>query len=68
MMRTGSWTKPSGHHVTVEKPDEAPIFNAYLSRHVWPWFEEAIRPWRMIDKMRYLRSMMVYWGAVVERP
>ena len=39
----------------------------YLRRYVLPAFEEYIAPWRMVQKAEYLRGMMLYWGAVIER-
>jgi hypothetical protein len=61
------WTFP-GTHVQVASADKPPIFNFYLPRFVWPWFDELVSPWRVVHRSRYLRGWMVYWGAVVERP
>jgi hypothetical protein len=67
LMRSGHWTKPDGTKVLLDGPEKHPVFNAYLTRHVWPWFEAHIEPWVIVDRFRYLRAMMLYWGVVVER-
>jgi hypothetical protein len=66
MMRVGKWTAPDGTRLEAETEQARPIFNAYLSQYIWPWFEHFIAPWRVVDRFRYLRGWMVYWGAVVE--
>jgi hypothetical protein len=68
LLRTGSWTKPNGEKVQLASgPQKLTVFNAYLTRHIWPWFESHIEPWRVVDRFRYQRGLMVYWGAVIER-
>jgi hypothetical protein len=44
------------------------VINAYLTRHAWPWFEAHIEPWRIVDRFRYRRAMVVYWACAIERP
>jgi hypothetical protein len=66
MMRVGKWIAPDGTRLEAETTEARPIFNAYLSKYVWPWFEDFIDPWRVVDRFRYLRGWMVYWGAVIE--
>lgn len=69
LIRSGSWTKPDGTKVQLSKGTEkSTVFNTYLSRHVFPWFYDHVEPWKVVDVFRYQRSMMLYWGAVVERP
>lgn len=67
LMRTGSWTKPDGTKTKLKGLEKTRVFSAYLSRHIWPWFDAYIAPWQVRHRFRYLRSMMVYWGAVIER-
>lgn len=64
----GYWIEPSGA-VREEEDHElrSAIFNSYFSRHIFPWFEEYVAPWRVVDRFRYLRGWMLYWGAVIER-
>lgn len=73
--RTGHWTKPDGTKVYLPSLAEhgpggprPKVFNSYWIKHIKPWFHEAILPWRVVRDFRYNRSMMVYWGAVIERP
>lgn len=67
--RSGSWTKPDGTKVKLRPgPEKQAVFNFYLGKHVFPWFDDFIKPWRVIHRMRYLRSMMLYWGVAIERP
>jgi hypothetical protein len=69
LQRTWVWHKPDGSKVTFGSlPEMQEAFNGYLSRYIWPWFEEHIKPWRIVDKFRYQRGLMVYWSAVVECP
>jgi hypothetical protein len=69
LIRSGSWTKPDGTKVQLSKGSEkSTVFNTYLSKHIYPWFVSHIEPeWKVLDWMRYQRSMMLYWGAVIER-
>jgi hypothetical protein len=66
MLRVGSWISPDGMKLEAETEEGRPIFNAYLTKYVWPWFEDFVAPWRVVDRFRYLRGWMVYWGAVIE--
>jgi hypothetical protein len=43
------------------------IFHSYFAKYLWPYFELHVRPWRVVDRMRYTRGSMLYWGAVIER-
>jgi hypothetical protein len=43
------------------------VYNSWFSRYLWPWFEAYIPPYRVLDRMRYLRQDTVYWGAVLQR-
>ena len=44
------------------------IFHAYFSRYLWPYFADHVSPaWRILDKMRYTRGSVLYWGAALER-
>jgi hypothetical protein len=64
----GYWVEPSG--AIREEEDHtlrSATFNSYFSKSIWPWFEEFVAPWRIVDRFRYLRGWMLYWGAVIER-
>jgi hypothetical protein len=66
MMRVGKWTSPDGMKLEATTEESRPIFNSYLSKYIWPWFEDFIAPWEIVERFRYLRGWMVYWGAVIE--
>jgi hypothetical protein len=66
--RNGHWTKPDGTKVTLAVGHEKHrVFNSYLTKQIWPWFEDFIEGWRVLDRWRYQRSRMTYWGAAIER-
>jgi len=68
MMRVGSWIAPDGeHHQLDDLERRQRIFHRYWAGYVFPWFERYVAPWRVVDRFRYLRGWMVYWGAVIER-
>jgi len=68
LIRTGSWHMPSGKVVELSKADKLPIYFHYLSKHVFPWFDGFVAPeFRVLERYRYLRDQMVYWGAAIER-
>lgn len=67
MMRVGKWIAPDGTVLEAETEEARPIFNAYVSKYIWPWFEDFVAPWRVVDRFRYLRGWMVYLGFVIER-
>jgi hypothetical protein len=68
MMRTSWWTTPDGQHLNLGKVKKHPIYNKYLSQHIWPWFEQHIgNEWRVVHYFRYQRDMMVYWSAAIAR-
>lgn len=68
LIRTGSWHHPSGEHIELTKADKLPIYYHYLSKHVFPWFDEHVAPeYRVLEHFRYLRDQMVYWGSALER-
>jgi len=41
------------------------VYNSWFSRHVWPWFEDYVKPYRVLDRMRYLRQDTLYMGVVL---
>lgn len=43
------------------------IYHQYFSRFVWPFFCDYVKPWHVIDKMRYRRASVLYWGVCIER-
>jgi hypothetical protein len=67
MTRTNHWVKPDGSKVTVTRAEKLVIFNAYMTKHIWPWFEEHIEPYRILDKWRYQRARMMYWGVAIQK-
>lgn len=74
----GRWTDPRGviHEapgfVTNQHAGDVNVRRStwafWYSRHVWPWFIELLDgKWRVIDKFRYTRGVMLYWGVAIER-
>lgn len=58
---------PDGHkRLAVNLDEQRSVYNFYLSKWVWPWFQDYIKPYKMTMKMRYLRDQMTYWGCVAE--
>jgi hypothetical protein len=43
------------------------VYNKWFVQHLWPWFESYVRPYKVLDRFRYLRQDTVYWGAAIER-
>jgi hypothetical protein len=44
------------------------VWSFWYAKHVWPWFLEQLGDeWRVLDRARYIRGIMLYWGAVIER-
>lgn len=67
--RSGVLTDFLGNKRTqIDKPERRAIFNHYLSKHVWPAFDEYVAPWRRLDRMAYLRGQVSYWGIALEAP
>jgi hypothetical protein len=70
LLRSGSWTKPDGSKVLLKtRVQKSVVANNYLGGHIWPWFESHVAPlgYKVIDRWRYQRSLMIYWGAAIER-
>jgi hypothetical protein len=68
IMVDGTFVHPDGTKTEITNlTDRRAAFHFYLSKFVWPWFEEYIEPYRVVDKMRYLRGMLTYWGAAIQR-
>lgn len=74
IVRTGSFNHPSGAKTKLgegyngDRTVKMPYYGHYLSKHIWPWFDDLIaEEWRLLDRWRYQRSMMIYWGMAIER-
>jgi len=66
--RIGHWRHPDGTKgPQLDLKARRPIYNMYMQKVIVPWFRAAIRPYRIIRKMNYLRKDMCYWGSVIER-
>jgi hypothetical protein len=76
--RTGWWNHPDGRKIRLgheggprmgDREKKLPIFGSYLSKHIWPWFDMQIERagYRQLDRFRYQRDMMIYWGFAIER-
>ena len=67
IIRTGHWHKPNGTKEFIENTnDRRKAFNFYFPKYIFPWFQEYIKPYKVIKKQFYLRGMMLYWGAVIK--
>lgn len=69
LMGDGRFIPPDGSpsYIIRSMDERKRRFNAYLSECIWPWFDGHIRPYRVVERMRYLRGNMCYWGVCVER-
>jgi hypothetical protein len=68
----GTLIKPDGSKETfrpgIDANKRSAAYNFYLAKIVWPWLEDYIRPYRILDRHRYLRGMLTYYGVAAERP
>ncbi|GAH51545.1 unnamed protein product, partial [marine sediment metagenome] len=69
IIRTGSYRTPDGNKIKLKKVTEKrAAYNFYFNKTVVPWFEEYIKPWKVVYITKYLRSAsMCYWGAIIAR-
>lgn len=70
MLRGLYWHHPDGtRHKLPPHGDRvrSELYNFWLTKQVWPWFERYVRPYNVVDHFRYRRAHIVYWGAVVEK-
>lgn len=74
LVRTGWFNSPGGEKIKLgeglrgDPKIKQPYYWKYLSKHIWPYFDELIASeWRMLDRWRYQRDMMIYWGMAIER-
>ncbi|MBT9131241.1 MAG: hypothetical protein DDT41_01545 [candidate division WS2 bacterium] len=68
IIRTGWHIKPDGEKEYITSINERrKRFNMYFSKYILPWFEEYVKPYKVMKKQFYLRRMMLYWGVVVEK-
>lgn len=75
----GRWRHPAGHIVEApgfvmgKEAGEANVRRAvwafWFSKHVWPWFVEQLdhKEWEIMDRFRYTRGIMLYWGVALQR-
>lgn len=67
--RTGHRMDPSGkkHHDKTLK-EKRLNSGLYFAKIVLPWFEDAIKPWHIVETSKYMRpANMIYWGAIIEK-
>jgi len=69
IMRAGSYHTPDGKKVKAKTVSERrKIYNFYFNKVIVPWFEEYIKPWKVVVITKYLRGgSMCYWGAIIAR-
>lgn len=68
--RSGSWTKPDGSKVALEGREKARVANTYLTKHVWPWFDDLVgldAEWHLLERFRYMGAGMVMHSVAMER-
>jgi len=69
IIRSGSYRTPDGKKVKAKTVTERrKIYNFYFNKVIVPWFEEFIKPWKVVVITKYLRGgSMCYWGAIIAR-
>lgn len=69
IMRAGSYRTPEGKRARAKTiTDRRKAFNFYFNKTVVPWFQEFIKPWKLVLMTKYLRGgSMCYWGAIIAR-
>jgi hypothetical protein len=68
ILRKGNWTKPDGTYVRdLTLKEKRRIYNFYFKKHILPWFEEYIKPYKIVKKSLYTRHQMLYWGAIIRK-
>lgn len=74
LIRTGWFNSPDGSKVKLgdglrgDPKIKAPYYWKYLPVHIWPYFDGLVASeWRLLDRWRYQRDMMIYWGMAIER-
>ena len=67
--RTGWWHPPDGSdRVYLPLGPGSPRMKItwwYLAKYVWPWFDTFIEPYHVLDRWRYRRGHVMYWGAAL---
>lgn len=70
--RTGWWYPPDGSEKRWlplgPGSERMKLTWQYLNRYVWPWFDEYIQPYRVVQRWRYRRMHVMYWGAALKVP
>lgn len=68
IMVDGTFIRPDGSKSKIQSlPERQQAFHFYLNKHIFPWLESYIRPYRVLDKQRYLRGMLTYYGVAIEK-
>jgi len=69
IMRAGSYRTPDGKKIKAKTVSERrKVYNFYFNKVIVPWFEEYIKPWKVVVITKYLRGgSMCYWGAIIAR-
>ncbi len=68
IIRSGTFITPDGEHRKLaDNTEKREVFNFYFPRTILPWFARYIEPYKIVKNAFYLRGMMLYWGAVIDR-
>ena len=69
IIRTGHYRTPDGKKQHAKKVTEKrEIYNFYFNKTIQPWFEDYIKPWKIIYITKYLRGPnQMYWGAIISK-
>jgi len=69
ILRLGIHVWPDGHTTyPANMYEKQPPNYFYLSRYVWPWFEDYVgNQWRVLERMRYTRQTITYWACAIEK-
>ena len=68
IFRTSTWINPNGEKIKFNSiTEQRKVGNFYFPKFILPWLIDYIKPYTIKRKLFYLRGMMLYWGAVVEK-
>ena len=68
IMGDGRHIHPNGDVEMLKTiPERQRAFYFHLAKTVRPWFEELVKPYRVLEWSRYLQGQMAYWGCAIER-
>jgi len=61
------YTLPDDHRPARDLNEARQQYNMWWARYVLPHLKEAVKPYRIIRDMKYLRKNMLYWGVIAQK-